>query len=102
MSDEDETFEIGFTEDGVVWITASSDVPDAAAAERSLGKGWCAVGEAFLRPTGQWANSKEEEWEHCDLGAPGARRGWRLVDTASPEIFEDGEWHRNPNHTHGR
>jgi hypothetical protein len=31
---EDETFEIGYREDAVFWVTTSSQLPDSASAER--------------------------------------------------------------------
>lgn len=100
MPDEelpDDTFEIGYREDGLFWVTASRKVTDADAAERYMGPGWKVVAEVFLGPTGRWVNSKDPEWEECDPEAPEARRGWRLMDTSMPEYF-DGDWTPNPHH----
>lgn len=97
MSDDD-TYEIGYLEDGVFWLTASADVPDAATARRHLGSGWRVVQEVWLGPTGEWVNHKDPEWAECGADAPGARRGWRLVDITTPEIFTGGEWSPNPHH----
>ncbi|MGI8674219.1 MAG: hypothetical protein ACR2KD_02860 [Thermoleophilaceae bacterium] len=99
---EDDTQQIGYLEDGIFWLTASSTVPDTAAAERDLGGGWRVVEEVWLGPTGQWVNHKDPEWAECASTEPGARRGWRLVDTAMPEIFEHGDWHANPHHVSPR
>jgi hypothetical protein len=88
---EEETYLIGFMEDGVYFVTASLQVPDAEAAERQLGNDWRAVAHVFLHPTGV-----DEDWEVCESDATDACPGWRLVDTSMPEILEDGEWHPNP------
>jgi len=95
---EDDTLQIGYLEDGVFWLTASSSVPDAAAAARHLGKEWRAVEEVWLGPTGEWVNHKDPEWAECAPDAPGARRGWRLVDVTTPEIFVRDEWRPNRYH----
>lgn len=97
MPDE-ETYEIGYREDGVFWLTASSEVPDADAAARQLGDGWRAVEEVWLGPTGHWVNHKDPEWAESAPDSPGARPGWRLVDTEAPEILEGGDWRPNPHH----
>jgi hypothetical protein len=97
MERPDNTFEIGYREDGVLFVTASTEVPDADAAERYAGKNWRAVAETFLGPTGRMANSKDEEWDECDASAEGARRGWKLINTSTPEIFE-GDWFPNPHY----
>lgn len=99
---EGDTYEIGYMEDGVFWLTASSTVPDAAAAERSLKDRWRVVDDVWLAPTGQWVNHKDPEWAECAPNTPGARRGWRLVDTNASEIMQHGEWQRNPHHAPAR
>lgn len=96
----DQTYEIGYMEDGVFWLTASSKVPDAVAAERHLGRGWRVVDEVWLAPTGLPSN--DPEWTECARQKLGARRGWRLVDVNAPEILEHGEWSRNPHHASAR
>ena len=97
---QDDTYEIGYREDGVMWVTASSDVPDAEAAERYLGSGWYALREEFMAPTGLWLNSRDPEWAVCEPDAPGARQGWRLVDTEAALILdsESGEEIANPHY----
>jgi len=97
MSDND-TYHIGYLEDGVFWLTASSEVPDAAAAARHLGDGWHVVEEVWLGPTGHWVNHKDAEWAECAPNSPGARPGWRLVDSEALEILEGGDWRPNPHH----
>jgi len=96
MDVDDETREIGYEEDGVFWITASSSVLDAEAAEKHMQAPWRVVQEVHLAPTGLRLNHKDEQWAECAPDHPGARRGWRLVHTGSPEIFEDGQWKANP------
>lgn len=91
-----DTFEIGYEEDGVIWLTQSSVVPDSRSAERRQGGEWRVVEEVWLGPTGRWVNHKDPEWAECSAAAPGARRGWRLVDISTPEIFLQGEWRPNP------
>lgn len=100
MSDED-TLEIGFREDGIFWLTASSDIPDADAAERYMASGdeaWQVVSEVHLRGTGEWEDTKSERWEECQPDEAGARPGWKLVNAIEPEILDDmsGEWVPNP------
>ena len=97
---DDDTYEIGYREDGVMWVTASSEVPDAEAAEAYLGRGWRVLKPEFLAPTGAWVNSKDPEWAVCDASAPDARRGWRLIDTGAAVIFgqESGEDVPNPHY----
>jgi hypothetical protein len=94
---DDETFEIGYAEDGVMWVTASSKVPDAEAAERYMGGGWRVVEAVFLAPTGLWLNSKDAEWAVCDADAPSARPGWRLVDADAPQILDPAAGEEIPN-----
>jgi hypothetical protein len=91
-----ELFEVGYREDGVFWITDSDDVRDAAAAERYMGESWRVVEAVHVGPTGRRLNSKDAEWTECAPDAPGARRGWRLIDTEAPEILFEGEWQPNP------
>lgn len=97
---DDDTYEIGYREDGVMWVTASSDVPDATAAETYLGRGWRVLKSEFLSPTGAWVNSKDPEWAVCAASAPGARPGWRLIDTEATTIFDHelGEDVPNPHY----
>lgn len=91
-----DTIEIGFREDGVMWLTQSPSVSDAASAQRYLGTGWRVIDRVWLGWTGQMANSKDEAWDECGQGWPGARPGWRLALTTAGEIFVDGEWLTNP------
>ncbi len=73
----DGSVEIGYEEDGVVWITASNDCPDAAAAEQHLGRPWQVVAAVWLAPTGEMVNHKDAEWSECPATTPKARPGWR-------------------------
>lgn len=61
-----------------------------------MGVPWRVVEAVFLAPTGVRLNSKDEQWLECPPDNPDARPGWRLVHTASPEIFEDEAWVPNP------
>lgn len=96
--DLDDTLEIGYEEDCVVWVTRSPDVPDAEAAERFVGPGWKAVEEVWLGPTGHMVNHKDPAWDECPGDAPGARPGWRLVLISEPELYMDGAWRPNPHY----
>lgn len=95
---DDDSYEVGYREDGVFWVTASRSVPDAAAAERYMGTPWRVVADVFVGPTGVRLNTKDEQWAECEPDAPEARRGWRLVHTGSPEIFDGDEWVPNPHY----
>ena len=44
----EDTPEIGFREDGVMWLTMSVHAPDARAAEAYFGGGWRVVEETYL------------------------------------------------------
>ena len=88
--------EIGYREDGLFWITASSDFREAVDAERYMGSGWRVVEAVHVGPTGRMVNSKDEQWSECSKEDPGARRGWRLIDSDALEIFQDDEWKPNP------
>ena len=92
MSEHEDTFEIGYREDGVFWLTQSVEVRDAASAERYMGGNWRVVDEVFLGPSGRMVNVRDEEWEECMPSVAGSRRGWRLVDADTPEVFYRGEW----------
>jgi hypothetical protein len=69
---DDDTYEIGYREDGIFWVTASSSVPDAKAAEAYAGPGWRVLRPEFLAPNGLWLNSKDPEWAVCDPDTPNA------------------------------
>lgn len=97
MTLPDETFEIGYMEDGIFWLTASTCLADPRAAERSLGPEWVVVEEVHLGPTGRWVNNKDPEWEECAPDEAEARLGWRLVNTDMREIY-DGDWIENPHY----
>ncbi len=84
-----ETVEIGYREDGVIWLTAGRSTPTAAHAARELGEAWRVVAETWLRPTGEAVNSKDDEWEDCGHPLPGARPGWKLVNTTMGTLFPD-------------
>ena len=95
---EDETLEIGYREDGAVWVTASSSMPTAAAAEQHIGAGWKVVEAVWMRPTGEWVDRESQGWMTGSRDDLGARSGWRLINTRQPELLndEDGELYPNP------
>ena len=71
---EDDTYEIGYREDAVIWVTQSAEVPDAAAAERYANDpwgDWRTVAEVYVGPTGEMLNSKDEEWAEVQSGCSG-------------------------------
>jgi hypothetical protein len=87
---DDETREIGYEEDGDFWLTVSSSVPDADAAEKHMQPSLaCRAGGPYrchrLAP-----DHKDEQWAECASDQPRARGRWRLVPTGSEEIFEGG------------
>lgn len=87
-----ETVEIGYREDGLIWVTAGSSTPSSLAAERCAGPGWRVIEGTWLRPTGESVNSKDDEWEECLREQAGARPGWRLVNTRAETIlYPDGD-----------
>jgi hypothetical protein len=98
MSAHHDTYEIGFREDGVMFVTASESVATPEDAEKSLGPQWRAVEDVHVAPTGRQANSRDPEWAPCAPGAPGARPAWRLVSTATSEIFDGEDWIPNPHY----
>ncbi len=82
-----ETMEIGYREDGLIWVTAGRTAPTAAAAERSRGDGWRVVADTWLRPTGEAVNTKDDEWEDCGRELPDARPGWKLINLRMKTLF---------------
>jgi len=92
----DETLEIGYEEDGVMWVTASPEITTAQQAERFLGHGWKATERVWVGPTGDMLNHKDEEWVECGEERPAARPAWRMIYADTEEILLDGEWIANP------
>lgn len=89
--------EIGFREDGLMWVSAGTASLTATSAEQYLGHGWEVIDEVWIRSTGEAANSKGEEyWEVCSSDSRHARPGWLLVDTCADTIFRDGSDFLNP------
>jgi len=105
--DPDDCLTIGFGEDGVVWITACPEIPDAATAVASVRKqersdGWEAVSEVHVAPQYDekgrpvLVEYEEHEWAESRPVEPYSRKAWRIVDTAAPVIYLDGEEQANP------
>jgi len=90
--DREETFEVGYREDGLMWVTAGRSSRTSEDAERCLGPSWQVLREGWLRPT------VEEEWEECGPSDAGARRGWQLVDTSAAVVLDPwNDFVRKPN-----
>src|SRR3954454_15319706 len=73
--------EVGYGEDGVIWLTNGDRVESAADAERRANRDagqprWKAVEQTSVGPTGAMFNTKDEAWEQCGPRTPGPRRSW--------------------------
>lgn len=95
-SAEDETFFVGYEEDGVM---RAGGVADASAAERAMADffagHWRVVDKVWVCFL-EW-DGRYEIWDECGPDAPGAEPAWRLVDVSRPRLPDElDELHPNP------
>jgi hypothetical protein len=121
---------VGYEEDGILRVFGVASASEAEQALADYSGDWRMQEQIYLNPE-EFPVSTEEppepepdphgtksarrrrqpiaydpaidypEWQECEHDAPGAQRGWRLLNTTMPDLFNGGtdeDWFPNPLH----